>query len=255
MTSSLLSLEGLHVLVVGGEGRLGKGLRRELAVCGASVSSMDLNAPESESTFDVDVRDPSSVSDGAQRLAKAVGDPEVVINCFTVSHAEPGFYAMPEDYSLDVWQEVVRTDLGGVFTVCQEFGRRMIARGSGVVINSSSIYGRLGVDHRIYPQPSDEVPAMNSPISYSAAKAGVESLTRYLATTWARFGVRVNAVAPGGIAAGQPAEFQAAYSARVPLNRMATPQDVVGPYLFLASPAAAYMTGQVLYVDGGLSAW
>ena len=96
---------------------------------------------------------------------------------------------------------------------------------------------------------------MNAPASYAASKAGVVGLTRYLATYWGDVGVRVNAVAPGGIEMDQAASFQAAYAARVPLGRMAAAGDLVGAYVFLASPAAGYITGQCLYVDGGLSAW
>lgn len=90
---------------------------------------------------------------------------------------------------------------------------------------------------------------------YTVSKAGVIGLTKHLATFWGEFGIRVNALCPGGVSSGQNNEFSEKYSARVPLGRMAEKIDIVGPMLFLASDAAKYVTGQVLYADGGLSAW
>jgi NAD(P)-dependent dehydrogenase (short-subunit alcohol dehydrogenase family) len=149
---------------------------------------------------------------------------------------------------------VLAVNLDGVFWMSKTVGTLMAKRGTGSIINTTSIYASdMGVDQRIYPSGTSE--RMNAPASYSASKAGVVGLTRYLATYWGAEGIRVNAVAPGGVLAGQPEAFQAAYSSRVPLGRMANPEDLVGAYTFLASPAAAYITGQCLYVDGGLSAW
>lgn len=117
------------------------------------------------------------------------------------------------------------------------------------IVNIASIYAVLGPDPRMY----DGTEVEPAPAWYAAAKGALIALTRYQATTLAP--VRSNAVCPGGIFRGHSPEFTRQYSARVPLNRMATEDDIVGPVLFLASDAAAYITGAVLMVDGGYSAW
>jgi NAD(P)-dependent dehydrogenase (short-subunit alcohol dehydrogenase family) len=96
---------------------------------------------------------------------------------------------------------------------------------------------------------------INTPAVYTASKAGVIGLTKHLATLWGDQGIRVNALCPGGVSNGQNNEFNEKYSARVPMGRMAEKIDIAGPMLFLASEAARYVTGHVLYADGGLSAW
>lgn len=116
-------------------------------------------------------------------------------------------------------------------------------------VNIGSIYGTLGSDARLYKDTSVE----QTPEWYVASKGAMVALTRHQATTLAP--VRVNCVCPGGIERGQGRAFVDRYSWRVPLNRMATEDDIVGPVLFLCSDAARYITGQVLMVDGGLSAW
>jgi NAD(P)-dependent dehydrogenase (short-subunit alcohol dehydrogenase family) len=96
---------------------------------------------------------------------------------------------------------------------------------------------------------------INTPAVYSASKAGVIGLTKYLATYWAHHGIRVNTLTPGGVESGQNEIFLANYSARVPLQRMSKPEEMVGALLYLASDASSYVTGQNIIVDGGLSCW
>ena len=97
--------------------------------------------------------------------------------------------------------------------------------------------------------------AMTMPAAYSMIKGGIVNLSRYLATYYAPYGIRVNAICPGGIFDNQNSRFVERYLKLTPMNRMGTPEDIAGPVLFLCSEASAYMTGQVIMVDGGLSAW
>jgi NAD(P)-dependent dehydrogenase (short-subunit alcohol dehydrogenase family) len=131
----------------------------------------------------------------------------------------------------------------------------MAAQGRGSIIQTASIYGILAPDKRIYEGSEYNGRAINTPPVYSASKAGVVGLTRYLAAHWAEMGVRVNTLTPGGVETGQNDEFRRRYSARVPLGRMAQPNEMVGAVIFLASDASSYITGQNIIVDGGLSVW
>lgn len=120
----------------------------------------------------------------------------------------------------------------------------------GVLINLGSIYGDLSPDFRIYKNTE-----IASPPSYPLIKGGIHTFTKYLACYAAPFNIRVNAVCPGGVLNGHSPLFQKQYGNRIPLGRMATPDEIVGPVLFLASDASSYITGHLLHVDGGLHAW
>jgi NAD(P)-dependent dehydrogenase (short-subunit alcohol dehydrogenase family) len=159
-------------------------------------------------------------------------------------------FAPFEDYPLAVWEQVLRTNLTGVFLVAREGGKAMLAGGGGSLINVSSIYGVVGPDHRIY----EDMP-FASFSAYSAGKAGVHGLTLWLATYWGCKGIRVNTLVPGGVFNGHNHEFVRRYSDRTPLGRMADREDLVGMVIYLASDASRYCTGQQFIVDGGLSAW
>lgn len=155
-----------------------------------------------------------------------------------------------ENYPLAVWEQVLRTNLTGVFLVAREGGKAMLRNGGGSLINVSSIYGVAAPDHRIYEgMPFSSFPA------YSAGKAGVHGLTLWLASYWGRKGIRVNTLVPGGVFNQHHEEFVRRYSNRTPMGRMADSDDLVGMVIFLASDASRYCTGQQFIVDGGLTAW
>jgi NAD(P)-dependent dehydrogenase (short-subunit alcohol dehydrogenase family) len=130
----------------------------------------------------------------------------------------------------------------------------MAARGDGSIINIGSLYASVSPDQRFYEHLPGDLPFLKSP-AYGASKAAVVNMTKYFATLWGDRGVRVNALSPGGVLAGQDEQFKAKYSARVPLGRMAVADDLKGPLLFLASRASSYVTGHELRVDGGFTAW
>ena len=120
----------------------------------------------------------------------------------------------------------------------------------GVIINFGSIYGDMSPDFRIYK--NTEIPVMPA---YPMIKGGIHALTKYLACYAAPYNIRINAVCPGGVVNKHSALFKKQYSYRIPMLRMALIHEIVGPTIFLASDASSYVTGHLLYVDGGLHAW
>ncbi len=253
----LFDLRSKHVLLTGGLGLLGTAIVGALEEHGADVTVLDLRVDgERERSVACDLADVGAIQQAVGEVEERWGPIDILINNAATRGSRGRYFDLPDDYEPETWHEVLSVNLDAVFWMSQAVGTRMAARSGGCIINTASIYSSdMGVDHRIYPVPDGSTARMNSPVAYSAAKAGVVGLTRYLAAYWGSAGVRVNAVAPGGVEAGQPASFQAAYAQRVPLGRMGRPQDMVGSYVFLAADAAAYVTGQVLYVDGGLSSW
>ena len=155
-----------------------------------------------------------------------------------------------EEVKADSLRKNVDMHMNGYFLCCQSVLQEMKKRESGVLINIGSHYGVLGPNFSIYKGTE-----MTMPAAYSLIKGGIVNFSRYLATYFAPYNIRVNAVCPGGVFNNQDPKFVEKYKKLVPLNRMASPEDIAGPILFLCSDAASYVTGHVLMVDGGLSAW
>ncbi len=143
------------------------------------------------------------------------------------------------------WDSVQRVNLAGAMLLSREAAQVMRRAGSGVILNVASIYGVVSPDPALYGTSG-----LDSPLVYGVSKAGLIQMTRYLAVHWAPQ-VRVNCISPGGLQAGQPADFVDRYVARTPLRRMGGPDDLKGAVVFLTSDASAWVTGQNLVVDGG----
>jgi NAD(P)-dependent dehydrogenase (short-subunit alcohol dehydrogenase family) len=259
-------LDGRVALLTGGGGILGTHFAAGLARAGAKVAVVDLNldaakasadaAGEGAQPFACDVSDAASVKACVDAIIAAFGRIDILINNAATKTADPRAFFEPfETYSLDIWREVMGVNIDGMFLMAQAVGPHMIAGGGGSIVQTASIYGLVGPDARIYEGSDYLGGAINTPAVYSASKAAVVGLTKWLATHWAAQGIRVNALVPGGVGSGQNSVFGDLYSARVPIGRMARAEEMVGPLLFLASDAASYVTGQVLAADGGWTAW
>lgn len=266
----LFELTGRVAVVTGGAGILGSRSSAALADHGASVAVIDIEGAAAEShaaelhgEYGVaaigvacDVADPESVAAMVTAVESELGPIDILHNnAATKGDDLAKMFASVEDYSLETWRQIMAVNIDGMFLVAQAVGSGMARRGRGSIIQTSSIYGLMGPDQRIYEGSEYLGRPINTPPVYSASKGGVVGLTRYLATYWAAQGVRVNAITPGGIASGQNDEFDRRYSARIPLGRMAQVDEVAAGVLYLASDASSYVTGQDLHVDGGLSAW
>ena len=266
----LFDLSGKTALVTGGIGILGRHFCRGLAEFGADVAVVDLDEEQASgfakelckeygvraTGIRCDVSDPHSVSVMVARTVSHYSRIDILLNnAASKSKNLDAFFASFESYSLDEWRGVMAVNIDGMFLVAQAVGKQMAEQGGGSIIQTSSIYGVLSSDNRIYEGSFYLGRQISNPAVYSASKAAVVGLTRHLAAYWAEKGIRVNTLVPGGVESGQNDTFKSRYSARVPMNRMAQPNEMVGAVIYLASDASSYVTGQCIVVDGGLSVW
>src|SRR5205085_3365297 len=193
------------------------------------------------------------------RVERELGAPPVILVNAAALDSPPDAPAEEvgafETYPEASFDQVMDVNVKGTFLTCQVVGARMAAAGRGSIVNVSSIYGMLSPVQDVYEFRRRDGETFFKPVAYSASKSALYNLTRYLATYWARDGVRVNTLTLAGVWNDQPQEFLDAYTARMPLGRMANVEEVVGPVVFLASDASSYVTGANLVADGGWSAW
>ncbi len=268
---ALFDLSGKTAIVTGGLGILGREFCTGLAESGANVAVVDLQedaarsfAAELSESYGVraigvacDVSQPAAVEGMVSQVDEALGGVHILLNnAGSKSSDLAAFYAPFEEYSLSQWREVMAVNVDGLFLVAQAAGKRMLAQGTGgSIVQTSSIYGIMAPDKRIYEGSQYLGHTISSPAVYTASKAAVVGLTKYLAAYWGEQSIRVNALAPGGVESGQNETFKTRYGARIPMGRMAERGEMVGTVLYLASDASRYVTGQIIAVDGGLSAW
>jgi NAD(P)-dependent dehydrogenase (short-subunit alcohol dehydrogenase family) len=269
-TSDVFSLSGKVVLVTGGAGLLGQVFCQAFADSEAQVAVVDIDQPAAKSLaddvskksgqkvsgFGCDITSPESVAQMVAAVVSDFGRIDVLVNNAASKGSNLDEFFKPfEEYSLRTWREVMSVNIDGLFLVAQAIGKQMKLQGGGSIIQTSSIYGILAPDQRIYEGSEYNGRPINSPAVYSASKAAVVGLTSYLSTYWADSGIRVNSLTPGGISSGQNKTFDDKYSNRVPLGRMGKASELTGALIYLASDASSYVTGQNLIVDGGLSTW
>lgn len=265
------NLKNKTAIVTGGLGILGRRFCAGLAEFGANVVVVDLDESESikfanqlQERYQIksigircDVSCPFDVRTMVNEVTEQLGEINILHNNAASKSSDlEKFFAPYEDYTLDEWRKIMSVNLDGMFLVSQAVGHQMVKQGKGgSIIQTSSIYGMLAPDKRIYDGAYYLDRNINTPAVYAASKAAIIGLTKYLAAYWADKGIRVNTLTPGGNASGQNDKFIANYSYRVPLGRMGYPDEMVGALIFLASEASSYITGQNLVVDGGLSIW
>ena len=262
-------LSGEVAVVTGALGKLGPVWADALIDAGASVAAVDLEGVEPDDRFRSiekradgrlvllrgDVRDRASLETARAACAEELGRPTVLVNNAGVDQPpQVTSTTRLEDWPLDAFGGVLDVNVAGTFLATQVFGGAMVAGGGGSVVNIGSLYASVSPDARFYDHIDADPPFLKPP-AYGASKAAIVNLTRYFAAHWGPAGVRVNALSPGGVAGGQDDEFVAKFTARVPLGRLATDDDLGGALVFLASKASAYITGIELKVDGGFTCW
>jgi len=266
----LFDLSGKVAVVTGGAGILGQHFCAGIAESGARVAVVDVQEDKARELAQAlsqrskvqvigigcDVSDPASVKAMVAHVISEFGEINILHNNAAAKSDDlDAFFAPFEEYNLDQWRKIMSVNIDGMFLVAQAVGKQMVAQGKGgSIVQTASIYGVMSPDHRIYDGSFYLERQINTPAVYTASKAAVIGLTKYLATYWADKGIRVNTLTPGGTESGQNDEFKRRYSTRIPMNRMANAYEMVGALLYLASDASSYVTGQNIIVDGGLNA-
>ena len=256
--SQLFDLSGRNAVVVGGAGGLGQAIAQGLAEAGASVviasrkeETLERAAKEIREacargvlTCTVDATSEESVDALLAFALERLGKIDILVNAQGLNKKHPA-----EEFPLDEFRQMLEVNVVGVMNCCKKFGKHMIASGGGRIVNLSSVRGAIATRH-----------AGN--VAYCSTKGAVDMMTRQLASEFGPHNITVNAIGPTVtetpmmsevIKARGPAYRQSLVDS-VPMRRMAKPEDCVGPAVFLCSDAASFVTGQVIYPDGGLTA-
>jgi NAD(P)-dependent dehydrogenase (short-subunit alcohol dehydrogenase family) len=252
----MFSLKDEIALVTGAGSGIGQGIAIGLAEAGADVALFDLPASKglAETAAAVegkgrralivtgDVVDGAALAAAVAKTEQELGPLSLAVNCAGIANATPA-----EDMPIDQLRRVIEVNLTGVFLSCQAEGRAMLARGKGAIVNIASMSGSI-VNRGL------------TQAHYNSSKAGVVHLSKSLAMEWVTRGVRVNAISPGYTLTPmnkrpEVAEQLKIFAAETPMARIAAVEEMVGPAIFLLSPAASFVTGVDLLVDGGFECW
>jgi NAD(P)-dependent dehydrogenase (short-subunit alcohol dehydrogenase family) len=252
----MFDLNGRVALITGAGVGFGEAISLGFAQFGCDIAACDLNLENPQRTADrvkrigrraiglkADVSKPQDILNMVDATVREFGGIDILVNCAGIPQHDPA-----ESTPLETWDRVLDINLRGTFLACQAAARVMLAKGSGVIINFSSIAGVVGVGRGAN--------------AYCASKGGVNAMTKQLALEWADRGIRVNAIAPCQFMTPglvevmakpqfDPKKLMETWTSNIPLGRVGEPEEIVGPALFLASNASSMVTGVVLPVDGG----
>lgn len=242
-----MDLQNKIIVVTGGSGRIGRAIVSSIRSLGGIAVNADLTASDDlpHGDYSLNIGDESSIFRLRDAVVEHHGRIDGWVNCAYPRTED--FRAQFEEVPADSWAANVNLHLNGYALCCRGALTQMKKQGSGSVVNIASIYGVVAPDFAMY----EGMESTTSPAVYSAIKGGIIQLTKYLASLYGHYGIRVNTVSPGGIFDKHDPVFVKRYSAKTMLKRMGTPEDVTGPVTFLLSDSAQYITGHNLMVDGG----
>ncbi len=254
--ADMFRLDGKVAAVMGGTGGIGEIIAQGLAAQGAKVAIAGRNKEKLEaitqkiqketkskaSAFQVDITDRQSVADLAKQVVSEFGTVDILVNAQGVNAKRDAV-----GFPVGDWDLLFNVNVKGTMLACSEFGRIMVEKKRGKVINFSSVRGVRAT-------------LWGGNEGYCATKGAIDMMTRALASEWAPYNINVNAIAPllirtplAAATLNDPEKLRK-YVANVPFKRIGEPQDLMGIGIFLASPASDFITGQIIYLDGGLTA-
>jgi gluconate 5-dehydrogenase len=252
MTFPLFDLTGKRALITGSGQGIGFALARGMAQHGASVVINGRNADKTEEAVEklraeginarpavFDVTDQAAVARAIDRIEAEQGPIDILINNAGMQYRTP-----LEDFPVDKWDQLIRTNISSLFYVGQAVARHMISRKTGRIINVASVQSRL---------------ARAGIAPYTTTKGAVKNLTAGMATDWAQYGLNINAIAPGYFktplnqALVDDPDFTAWLEKRTPAGRWGEVDELIGAAVFLSGPASSFVNGHTLYVDGGMT--
>jgi len=249
-----LRVDGKVAVVIGGAGGIGEALGHGLAEHGAKVVIADINLTRAEQivqdirskfkseavAMKLDVTDEKSIAQLVEQVVAKCGTVDILVNAHGMNVKKAAV-----DFPVPDWDLLFAVNVKGTMLTCREFGKVMIEKKSGKIINLSSVRGIRATD--------------GGNEGYAATKGAVDMITRTLAVEWAPYGINVNAIAPSLVMtetikqAIKPERLQQLLAQQL-MGRFSELDDIVGACIFLASPASDFVTGQILYIDGGLTA-
>jgi len=211
--------------------------------------------------FSVDITDEDQVRITSNDVCKKFGKVDGLVNNAAnnpkVEATSEKNFSRLENFPLDMWEQDIAVGLTGSYLCTKYFGFLISQnKDGGSIVNISSDLGVMAPDQRLYEEEGVERDQQNvKPVTYSVVKSGMIGLTKYIATYWADKNVRCNAMCPGGIENGQPENFLNKVHSRIPMNRLAQPNEYQGTLLWMLSDASSYLNGAVISVDGGRTTW
>jgi len=235
------------IIITGSNGLIGKEVVEKLKSSGATIVAADLNNNSNlEEFYCCDITSKKSIDELIKFAQHEHGRIDGLVNLAYPRTKDWGLHF--EEIPYNSWRSNVDFQLNSTFYICQQVLEVMKKQRGGSIINIGSIYGVVGNDFSLYEEFGG-----TSPAAYSAIKGGIINLTRYLASYYGKYNIRVNCVSPGGILDenNQPQSFINRYSEKSPLKRLGSPEEIGGPIEFLLSEDSSFVTGHNLMVDGG----
>jgi NAD(P)-dependent dehydrogenase (short-subunit alcohol dehydrogenase family) len=272
---NLFKLDGKIIVVTGAAGLLGQMHAEAIAAYGGTPVLLDLNKEDLDRQskklnktysvnsvgFEVDITNESEIRLNVEKLVKRFGKIDGLVNNAannpTLENKQDSNFSRLENFPLNLWSQDIAVGLTGSFLCSKYYGWQISQNpNGGSIVNISSDLGLIAPDQRLYFQNKlSESQQQVKPVTYSVVKTGIIGLTRYLSTYWANENVRCNAICPGGVDNNQPENFIRDVSFRIPMNRLAEASEYQGTLVWMLSDASSYLTGAIVPVDGGRTAW
>ena len=276
LEKNIFDLKNKIVVISGGAGFLGSEFSQIISSVGAVPIILDQNKKalgllnkkfkkknKKGNFFQVDLLNEEKVNNVIDTVIKKYKKIDCLINAaafieHSIQNKKNNYFDKFENYNFNIWKKSLSGNLSSNFITIKSVSKHMLKKKYGSIINIASDVAIISPDHRIYEANKKinyKGVDFNTTLSYSVAKSGIVSMTRYLATYWAKSGIRVNCISPAGVYKKHNKNFVKQLSDRIPMGRMAKPHELNGAIIYLCSNASSFVTGHNLVVDGGRTIW